>query len=352
MGLYKQKIKSLVFNGSYYLKVYHLFKPFYSGVGTILMFHRLVNDKKNDRIKSVAELEVTVDFFNELIGYLKGLRYDFISLDDIEERLKVPKSKRHFVCFTFDDGYRDNYTLAYPLLKRHNIPFAVYITTDFPDKKAVLWWYMLEDLVINNNSVSFEYKGKKHNYRFDSYSQKEKVFDCLKYLFLTSTTSESEGLQKALFHSFGIYAKDYINNLGIDWSEIKEMSKDMLVTIGAHTVSHSMLTELSDEKIHSEIKDSAKIIESNIKQKVYHFAYPYGSKIAVSEREIGLAKKHHFKTCVTTRVANVFSEHAKYLEALPRLIVDGSHQNLSWIKVFMSGLPSAMIHKLKRVVVD
>ena len=68
--------------------------------------------------------------------------------------IKAPKEKvNKQVLLTFDDGYKDNYDLAYPILKKYNIPFAVFLTTSFPEKEAILWWYIIEDLIMKNEVI-------------------------------------------------------------------------------------------------------------------------------------------------------------------------------------------------------
>ena len=88
------------------------------------------------------------------ILYFKKLDYEIISLDQLYERLLHNSIEKPFVCFTFDDGYVDNYEIAYPVLKKHNIPFAIYVTTSFPDNTAILWWYILEDLVLKSKVIN------------------------------------------------------------------------------------------------------------------------------------------------------------------------------------------------------
>ena len=57
------------------------------------------------------------------------------------------EDERRFVCFTFDDGYRDNLEYAYPLFRRRGIPLTLYVPTDFPDGDGELWWIALEEVV-------------------------------------------------------------------------------------------------------------------------------------------------------------------------------------------------------------
>lgn len=117
-------------------KLHNLIHPV---MGRILMLHRVVEQRSEDNNR---ELEVTPQFLEQTIKDYKQQGYRFVSIDDITDLSPLtfhlsPK----FVCLTFDDGYRDTFDIAYPILKKHNIPFAVYVTTGFVDKTAKMWWY-------------------------------------------------------------------------------------------------------------------------------------------------------------------------------------------------------------------
>ena len=61
--------------------------------------------------------------------------------------------ERRFVCFTFDDGYRDNLEYAYPLFKRRALPLTLYVPTDYPDGTGELWWLALEEIVARADEI-------------------------------------------------------------------------------------------------------------------------------------------------------------------------------------------------------
>lgn len=115
-------------------------------VGEIWMLHRVV--KQRSDLPEQRELEVTLDWLEHKIEKYKQQGYTFISIDSIfNSHFSIPNS-RPWVCLTLDDGYHDNYTYAYPLLKRMGIPFTLYITTGFIDNKLPIWWYPNEKLGI------------------------------------------------------------------------------------------------------------------------------------------------------------------------------------------------------------
>ena len=117
-----------------------IYKAFHPIVGEIWMLHRIVKQRSN--IPEQRELEVTVDWLEQKILEYKSKGYNFVSLDELSSIL----NSHRWVCLTFDDGYQDNYTLAYPMLKRLNVPFTVYVTTGFIDNKLPMWWYKGEQL--------------------------------------------------------------------------------------------------------------------------------------------------------------------------------------------------------------
>ena len=79
--------------------------------------------------------------------------YTFVSINDVS-LFQVSGFKFHrFVCVTFDDGYSDNYTLAYPLLKRLGVPFTIYVTTGFIDNQLPMWWYPSQRLGISKEEL-------------------------------------------------------------------------------------------------------------------------------------------------------------------------------------------------------
>lgn len=115
-------------------KIHNFIHP---ALGQVLMLHSVV-----ERISPQPEaprLEVTVDFFAKTLDDLLRQRADFVGIGQVSERIKS-KNRRPFVCLTFDDGYLDTYTRAYPLLKERQIPFCVYMTRDFYQGTAKPHW--------------------------------------------------------------------------------------------------------------------------------------------------------------------------------------------------------------------
>ena len=131
-------------------KLHNLTHPM---LGRILMLHRVVEHRSDDPAQ--RELEVTPDFLEQTILDYRQKGYTFIKIDELpifNFQFSIFNSSR-FVCLTFDDGYQDNHDIAYPLLKRLEVPFAVYVTTGFIDNRLPMWWYASEQLGISSESL-------------------------------------------------------------------------------------------------------------------------------------------------------------------------------------------------------
>lgn len=130
-----------------------IYKAFHPIVGEIWMLHRVVEQRSDN--PEQRELEVTVAWLEQKINEYRSKGYSFISINNLTT-LNTKHSTlntKKWVCITFDDGYRDNYTLAYPMLKRLNVPFTVYVTTGFIDNLMHMWWYPNEQLGISTEEL-------------------------------------------------------------------------------------------------------------------------------------------------------------------------------------------------------
>ena len=119
-------------------------------MGRILMLHRVVEQRSEGENR---ELEITPEFLKQTIINYRRQGYRFVSIDEACDIISKGRTNHPFVCLTFDDGYQDNYDIAYPILKQMNIPFAVYVTTGFIDNRLPMWWYPDEQLGISTESL-------------------------------------------------------------------------------------------------------------------------------------------------------------------------------------------------------
>lgn len=326
-----------------------LFSPRYSGIGCITMIHRVILEC--DKVLC-EDLEITTDYLENTIKYFLDNNYEVVSLDTVYEIL-VNKRKidKKFVVFTFDDGYIDTYTLAYPIFKKYNIPFTIYVTTCFVDKTVNLWWYALKDLVKNNTIVKFSYNENNYSYIVKTQKQKNQVYSKIKELILSQDDLGSNKLMENIFMKNGIDLQEYSDKLTLNWDQIKELSKDKSVTIGAHTTNHYNLKRLDKESVKKEIIESKSKLEIFTGAKVENFAFPFGTRNEVGKREFELVRDLGFKTITTTRCGNIFLDHEQYINYLPRISIR-PYTETPYIQLYTNGFIPAIMNKFKRIIID
>lgn len=294
-----------------------LINDYFSGIATIFMLHR-VNYIEKDKLLPNENMKVSPEFLENFISELKKRGYSFISLDELYEILKNQKKVKKCIVFTLDDGYKDNYEIAYPIFKKYDVPFTIYLTTSFPNKNVILWWYILEDLILENDFLEVG----KDKYVCKNYEDKNKAFLKIREKILKLN-------QKNLLNELNIMFKDYKidwfsknKQLCMSWEDVINISKDSLCTIGSHTVNHYAFNKLTEDEIIKEIIDANKEIEEKLNKKVEHFAYPFGSRNEIKEREMRIVKSLNFKTVTTTRNGNIYLEHKNFMNCcLPRIML-------------------------------
>src|SRR5262249_58692826 len=97
--------------------------------------------------------EVTPQFLEDVVKAIRRSGIELVSLDEMHRRLEGSDFARRFACVTFDDGYRDTLRLAYPILRRHGVPFAVYIPTSFPDRLGEPLWAAPRDVLSPQDAI-------------------------------------------------------------------------------------------------------------------------------------------------------------------------------------------------------
>jgi peptidoglycan/xylan/chitin deacetylase (PgdA/CDA1 family) len=330
----------------YYSGLHGLTRPLYSGVGHILMFHRVVPSSDKPRIHNHQSLEVSPQLLESTIQFFRKRNYDFISLNKLNDYSGEKAGRRKFVVFTFDDGYLDNYELAYPIFKKYNIPFTIYVTTGLPDGHAFLWWYLLEELILNNDTLELDVQGERQIFRTGSLKAKEVVFNQVRSILAVANQSALEFHKSNMFHNYQKESEGLTKTLSMNWNQIEELSKDSLVTIGSHTVNHYPLKSLSEEQSKFELTESRRIIESHIKMPVNHFCYPIGS---YSKREVSLAPTCGYETATTINMSNVAANNLEHPFALPRIMINAlTTEKILTLQV--NGLLPFIRNKGRRVV--
>jgi len=305
----------------YLTGAHRLFRPIFAGVGSIFMLHH-VRPAREAAFQPNSHLEVTPQFLRAMLTHRRLTERDF---------------SRHFACFTFDDGYRDNRDFALPVMREFDAPFTVYVASDFAQGAGNLWWVALEMAIARASHLEAAIDGVTSRIDTSTPSAKHAAFERL-HDWLRALPGRNDLAREigGLAARHGIDQAAICRDLCMSWEELKALAGEPLVSIGAHSVTHCNLAQQPDEIAGQEMATSRARIEDTLQRPVLHFAYPYGDRAAAGPREFALAKAAGFKTAVTTRPGMLFPESADYPTALPRVSLNGNFQDERILPVLTS----------------
>lgn len=327
-----------------------LLAPYTQGQGLIFMLHQVCPDDGQDRAFSPNRiLKVTPDFLEAVLDQVVEAGLDVITLDEAADRIQHGEGGR-FACFTFDDGYRDNLQFALPLFQARQLPFTLYVPTDYPSGQGELWWLALEDAIAKASpEVVVEREGRIWSLPSESDADKIRSYEKIYWWLRGLDETTMRATVRALAHRYGIDMAQQCRDLIMTWDEIRQMAADPLVTIGAHTKNHFAVAKLPVEEAVDQIVGSADRLEAELGSRPAHFAYPYGDPGSAGSRDFALTEGAGFRTAVTTRKGMLFPAHKDYLTALPRVSLNGEFQNLSYTALYLTGAPFAIWNGFQQV---
>ncbi|MCG8667895.1 MAG: polysaccharide deacetylase family protein [Pseudomonadales bacterium] len=256
----------------------------------VLNYHRIADHDHSTEFDNDV-FEHSVDVFREQMVWLKQ---NFEILDEIH-LVELAHSdnfelKRNAALVTFDDGYADNYTLAYPILKELGMSAIFYVPYSLIEDREVGWWDKISWLVYkttkekgNIRDIDLDFTSP-HN-RATSAKALHKYLKLNPYTDTKSIISELSEMLDVELPSVERQSKELMT-----WEQLKEVS-DNGISVGSHSMSHRLLSQITEEEQSWEIKESKTLIESRLGKKVNTIAYPVGAVTSFNDTTKRLVKE-------------------------------------------------------------
>lgn len=216
-------------------------------------------------------------FYQQLIWIKKN--FTIISEKDLIETIESGKwFSEKVAVITFDDGYIDNYELAYPILKQLNIPATFFIACDQINGVATPWWDQAAFVVKASAKKEFTYAGKRIiKDRLNSRKAVKRVLRSFKDDGDSDIEKQLNDLSKVC--EVSLPSSELVKKQFMSWEQIKEVANNN-ISIGSHTMSHRILSSLSEDEQRFEIVESKSVLEGIIDKKVNTLSYPVGGELA------------------------------------------------------------------------
>jgi len=240
-------------------------------------------------------------------------RYRMVSLKEIEDACAANRPLPARACLiTFDDGWRDNYTVAFPILRRMGIPAAVFVTTDYIGTHKVFWFTRLMQSLLDRSTRALR-TGDGHAAgcppdvcnelnRLGAFPQPlrplqiDPLIEILKRYPETHIDAMVAGLATRLN---GAGTEPPGESYFLTWEQLREMEHGG-ISVGSHTCTHRILTQLSDPEAAEELRGSRERLERELGHRVVSFAFPNGD---YAPRHITMAEQTGYRVFfISTRM--------------------------------------------------
>jgi peptidoglycan/xylan/chitin deacetylase (PgdA/CDA1 family) len=329
----KQLVIRAALEGISLLKLEKLF-PGVSGRGVIFTLHH-VRPRQDMDFNPNAHLEVTPEFLEQAIIAAKEAGLEPVRLEDLPSLLAEPDSSRKFVCFTLDDGYRNNADFAEPVFRKHGIPYTIFICPGFVTRTRTIWWETGAELLRRVSTFKFNFGSGEEIVSCASHAEKMAAFERLAELVNTTDENDAVARIDALSLTCGFDPMFYVERETMNEAELRQLAGDPLVSLGGHTMTHCNLARVSQERLEAEIAESSHLVSGYAGRPTRTFSYPYGWKSAAGTREFEAASKAGF-AAVTTQPGVLSAAGSP--AALPRVSLNGLYQKKRYVRALISGV--------------
>jgi peptidoglycan/xylan/chitin deacetylase (PgdA/CDA1 family) len=253
----------------------------------VLNYHRIYNDVL-DTLFDEQVFGPSVEEFEQQILWLK----EVASVLSEEDLLRIVRDQkplpRRSALITFDDGYKDNYELAVPILKKLAVPAIFFIPTQIVNERKLGWWDIISYLVKRTNRSYIKFNGCEFSFNNDSerFSAIGKILKIMK----TSKYETTKDLVEKLAESCRVEmpSQTMQSDQLMTWDEIKDSSRNG-IAIGSHTVSHRVLAMIDPAEQKIELEESKAALEDHLGHPIHSLSYPVGGYSSFTHETKSLA---------------------------------------------------------------
>lgn len=285
---------------------------------TILLYHG-VSRSVHRGIENCSRKHVSVDDFDAQMRLLSesGL---VSSLTDLLEDSRQGRPVGGRVAVTFDDGFENNYSVAFPILKRHGVPATVFLTTGFIGSSRVFWVDKLEYLLNEARVQEIVLSMVGGRFSLASIELRTAALRDIKQAlkrnpaWVDDTIAELEAVS-------GVAAKyDYPDYRMMTWAQVREMQRSGLCEFGGHTVDHTILSRLSRTDKEFQVQQSKMTMEKELGRPAALFAYPEGQQDHFDDEVVDVVRQAGFVAAASaifgqnTAATSIYHLHRNMVE--------------------------------------
>ena len=278
----------------------------------VLLYHRVKSLPAD-----VHSIAVSPENFRAHMEYLKQ-NFQIVRFEEDWSKLKAPA-----VAVTFDDGYADNALEALPILEEVGVPATFFVATGNIGTGNEFWWDELDRLALKESgySLSFKLEDSQHGRAWSTatYQERSVMYWDLHRLAMKVSAERRMGWLRQVWEWAGQDRAVGEENRIMNQEELRILAQSRWATVGAHTVTHSPLSALSEEEQRSEIFSSKQQLERLLGREMTVFSYPFGKKADYDQKSIEICGEAGFLKVAAAFPGQAYSWTDPY--QIPRHVV-------------------------------
>jgi peptidoglycan/xylan/chitin deacetylase (PgdA/CDA1 family) len=263
----------------------------------IFLFHGVV-ERIDSTVRNYTRKHLPHDYFASVIRRLKR-HGSPVSLEEIrlhhDEGQPLPP--RPFA-ITFDDGFRNNLTIAASILADESVPATFYVTTDFVDRNRMGWIDRIEFAVEQRGRGRLRLPWADREFHGDE--QSRLLLDEVRKKVKRDRSIDPDALATSVQEQLDVpvtYSSDHPLDQKLSWEEVRRLGADASFLIAGHSHTHQILEFLSDDELEAEISTSLDLLWSKGGIRNVHYSYPEGLKHCYSTRVVNALKRRGIRCC-------------------------------------------------------
>jgi peptidoglycan/xylan/chitin deacetylase (PgdA/CDA1 family) len=248
----------------------------------VLTYHRIAEPGAEPFYDPV--ISATPESFRAQIDWLRN-HVRILTLDELITWVECGSPGRELVAVvTFDDGYRDNFDVAVPILRASHVPATFFIPTAFPDSLRLPWWDHVAYIIKQTRAPQLTLERNRNGnappleVEVNEASRTAAIMTIIR-AFLDESIADERWFLEQLATRAGVDAdaESLGRALFMTWDQVRQLADaNAGLTIGSHGHSHQRLARLDEDTQRYELAESKRILESRLGREVTALAYPYG----------------------------------------------------------------------------
>jgi peptidoglycan/xylan/chitin deacetylase (PgdA/CDA1 family) len=261
---------------------------------TVLAYHR-VNNATAGADYDAGTVDVTPEAFDRQVAFAKRW-FDVIGIGDLLAYARGARLPPNPLCITFDDGYKDNWQIAVPILEKHRATATFFIATTYVEDRRLFWWDRLAYMVKRSTreAITLDYPSAM-TLPLRGDGARERAFDTLRAVITGHFGIDLWRFLDAVADGSGIVLtrddeRRLAEDLVLSWDDVRAMQSAGM-DIQSHTRDHYVLRTMTSDHLRAELEGSREILEGILGAPVRALSYPVGHGVAADPEQRAAVKR-------------------------------------------------------------